>query len=104
MEGVPQQRHDREGDNQSLEQSAIEKIKRKRLEWFQSGINDEVNEAIVDWFNDTKEKYPDIRDYLLVHALIGSTPASEVTKLDLPGDDSVQLFVKTLSEKLAKEQ
>lgn len=104
MEGIPPRKYEQEEDTQSAEQTAIENIKRQRLEWFQEGINDEANEAIVDWFNDTKEKHPDIRDYLLVHALIGSTPAPGVTKLDLPGEDSVQAFVRSLADRIAKEQ
>lgn len=101
MEGIPQNKNQHEGESGSAVQTAIEGIKKQRLEWFQEGINDTVNDAIVDWFNETKEKHPDIRDYLLVHALIGSTPDTGVTTLDLPGEDSVQLFVKSLRDKIA---
>lgn len=104
MEGPHLHKNERDEESTSSETNTINHIKGKRLEWFKSGINDEANEAIVDWFKKTKEKYPDIRDYLLVHALIGSTSGPGVTKFDLPGEDSVQLFVKSLSEKLAGGQ
>ncbi len=103
MEGLPHNQHQHE-EQQSPEQAAIDAVKKQRLAWFQEGINDKVNDAIVDWFKEMEEKHPDIRDYLLVHALIGSTPAPGVTKLDLPGEDSVQRFITSLSETVAGDQ
>lgn len=104
MEGTPNTKQQHPEKSQSPEQAAIESIKKQRLEWFTEVINDKVNDAIVDWFNETKKKHPDIRDYLLVHALIGSTPETGVAKLDLPGEDSVHVFVKSLKENITAEE
>ena len=85
---------------ESPHDTSLRLLKEERLKWFTSSVRDEANTAIVEWFNKIKEKYPDPREYILVHALIGSTPAEGVTKFDLPGEDSVLLFAKSLTEAL----
>jgi hypothetical protein len=103
MEGMSSARREYEGEGDSAEQTIIDTVKKQRIEWFNNDLNDKVNEAIVDWFNAKREKYPDIRDYRLVHALIGSTPAPGTEKFDLPGEDSVQVFIQSLAEHVSKE-
>jgi len=55
------------------------------------------HDKIVNFANNLLSTYPDARDYLFFHLLIGSTSPMGLSQIDFPGDDSVELFINNLN-------
>lgn len=56
----------------------------------------EKYEMLVEFASGLKARYPDFLDYDMFHFLAGSTPMPDrmPTKIDFPGEDSVEKFLR----------
>ncbi len=78
---------------QSQEQIDLKQLKEKR-----SNIFEDLDKyaKLCEFVKKLKEKYEDYQEYQLYHFLICSTPDRELSKIDFPGDDSVEKFINSL--------
>jgi len=68
----------------------IEKLRDKLLEIYE---DDDKYQKLYDFAQKLRAKYSDHADYRLYHLLIGSTSSKDLTKIDFPGEDSVEKFI-----------
>ncbi len=52
-----------------------------------------IHDRVLTFHDHLKEKYPDYRQYQLVHLISGSTVQGPFVRYDFPGEDSVEAFV-----------
>lgn len=53
-------------------------------------------ERCAAYANELKTRHDDFMNYKLYHFLIGSTPPEYATEFDLPGEDSIEIFFRSL--------
>lgn len=88
-----------------LAEARDQKIKDRILALYKTGSFEKVHDDIVKHVKRLKEKYDDLMNYTVVHALIGSSVRfadHDLAESDLPGDDSIEKFVEALEEKYKK--
>ena len=76
------------------EQIDWERLKEKRALIYG---NLEKYEKLIEFAERLKKEYGDYQDYKFYHFLVCSTPNSELSEVDFPGEDSVKDFIESLS-------
>ncbi len=77
------------------EEKIIEELRFLRAQAYDRGTMD-FHERVIVKADILQEKYPNFLDYKLHHLLIGSTFSGDLKEFDFPGDDSVELFFRSL--------
>ena len=93
MEKLPKNENvqeDFEGMHKRIEELKIKAAKRL------GGI--EYNKVMFDFATKLEKRRPDARKYRAFHQLIGSTPSPDALHGDFEGEDSIEAFLKLLSE------
>jgi hypothetical protein len=58
---------------------------------------EELHKIVNLFTNKLMGQYPDARDYVFFHLLVGSTPPLGLSKIDFSGDYSIESFINNLS-------
>lgn len=77
------------------QQTALDRVKAKMAIIAERENILDQHEQLVAFAKYLQNKYPNARDYLLFHTLIGSTPrpGHGNALVDFPGEDSIEKFV-----------
>lgn len=92
------------GINQEVKESLAGEIIRLRAEVI-SKIDKRflLSDALILFVKGLREKYPNWKNWLAYHKLVGSSPPEsdeeEMVYEDFPGEDSVVLFLESLLDK-----
>lgn len=83
-----------ENSEQPQEKVNLEELKEKRSVFYDDL---EKYAKLCEFADQLKKKYPDYQDYQLYHFLICSTFDHEPSKVDFPGEDSVEKFINSFN-------
>ena len=93
MEKIPKNENMKEESEAVHER--IDELKRKVVKHL-GGIK--YNEVMFDFATKLEARRPNCRKYRAFHQLIGSTPEAGALSGDFEGEDSIEVFFKSLTE------
>jgi len=95
--GMMERLAEEEGVSVEELKARIERMKQKRLDL---GKQDLIRwqEIVLKKSGELENRYPNPREFLTFHLLIGSTPKEEkILHFDFPGEDSIEKFLENFS-------
>ncbi len=85
-------------ESEPLKENKAESLKHKFHAVYKKNLR-KLNDPVIGFVANLREKYQDYEDYTLYHSLTGTICSKKgCSKYDFPGEDSVEKFIENLSE------